>query len=595
MTSPSIFDLGTATLTNGSAEVTGDGTAWAVNGVVGGMFSAGGMSVPIASVDDDTTLTLAYPWPGANAAGVAYAISLLGSQAADTIWASRHWSRIVGQALLAGIHPAASGTLVERDALNPMLEDGQWFAHAEPPYDLTFYRKVPSGWEGPYQFRGDASTVPGPAGDGFNPAGAWAIGTTYNKNDMVSHGPRSFVSFADGNVGNEPPSADEGDAYWQYVPAAVGPSNVLSIGTVSEGPADAKITGASPHQELNLTLPRGLPGADGVDGWTPVFAVVADGARYVQQVVEWAGGTGTKPPTGQYVGPAGFVSSIGDAVNIRGASGSGTGDLVGPSSAIDGEMALFDGVTGKLVKGGGAPTSGTVTSVAMSVPTGFSVSGSPVTASGALAITYSAGYEGFTTTLKNKLDGIEASADVTDTTNVAAAGAIMDGDFSANGMMARTDSGIYASRTVTAGTGIAVTNGNGASGNPTVALSSGAQASLALADSAAQLTVEDQVLTGGARVTSKSLGTVSSGTLTPDPGDRPLQHYTNGGAHTLAPGSNTGSYLLDITNNSSAGAITASGWTKVSGDAFTTVDGDKFRCHCSVGDAGSYLVVGALQ
>ena len=34
----------------------------------------------------------------------------------------------------------------------------------------------------------------------------------------------------------------------------------------------------------------------------------------------------------------------------------------------------------------------------------------------------------FTTTLKNKLDGIEASADVTDATNVDAAGAVMESD-----------------------------------------------------------------------------------------------------------------------------------------------------------------------
>lgn len=111
----------------------------------------------------------------------------------------------------------------------------------------------------------------------------------------------------------------------------------------------------------------------------------------------------------------------------------------------------------------------------------------------------------------------------------------------------------------------------------------------------ARLETEDQTLTGGARVTSKSLGTVTSGTTTPDPGDRPLQHYTNGGAHTLAPGSNAGAYLLDIVNNGSAGAITTSGWTKKSGDSFTTTNGHKFRCHCSVGNEGSLLVVQALQ
>ncbi len=132
------------------------------------------------------------------------------------------------------------------------------------------------------------------------------------------------------------------------------------------------------------------------------------------------------------------------------------------------------------------------------------------------------------------------------------------------------------------------------------------RAFLAMADAAAVLTAlsltyaakldtEDQTLAGGARVTSKDLGTVSSGTLTPDPGDRPLQHYTNNGAHTLAPGANAGSYLLDITNGASAGAITTSGWTKVVGDAFTTTNAHKFRCACSVGNGGSLLIVQALQ
>lgn len=44
---------------------------------------------------------------------------------------------------------------------------------------------------------------------------------------------------------------------------------------------------------------------------------------------------------------------------------------------------------------------GTVTSVAMSVPTGLTISGSPITTSGTLALTYTAGYEGLLTTDKN--------------------------------------------------------------------------------------------------------------------------------------------------------------------------------------------------
>lgn len=115
-----------------------------------------------------------------------------------------------------------------------------------------------------------------------------------------------------------------------------------------------------------------------------------------------------------------------------------------------------------------------------------------------------------------------------------------------------------------------------------------------LADTA-KLNVVDQVITGGARVTpDTSLGTITTGTVTLDPGDRPLQSYTNGGAHTLAPGANTGYLLLDITNNGSAGAITVSGWTKVVG-AFTTTNGHKFRCGASVSTAGSLLTIQAMQ
>jgi trimeric autotransporter adhesin len=55
----------------------------------------------------------------------------------------------------------------------------------------------------------------------------------------------------------------------------------------------------------------------------------------------------------------------------------------------------------------------------------------------------------FTTTLKNKLDGIEALADVTDATNVAAAGALMDSEVSAlaliKGLTAASISGSFTS------------------------------------------------------------------------------------------------------------------------------------------------------
>jgi len=66
-------------------------------------------------------------------------------------------------------------------------------------------------------------------------------------------------------------------------------------------------------------------------------------------------------------------------------------------------------------------SAGTVTSVAMTVPAGLAVAGSPITSNGTLAISYDTGYQGFTAAESSKLAGIEASADVTDAANVGAA------------------------------------------------------------------------------------------------------------------------------------------------------------------------------
>lgn len=74
---------------------------------------------------------------------------------------------------------------------------------------------------------------------------------------------------------------------------------------------------------------------------------------------------------------------------------------------------------------------------------------------------------------KAKLDLIESGADVTDATNVAAAGAVMDGDFSADGIMVRTGAGAYASRTLVAGNGLTGSDLDGDTGNPSLAVGAG--------------------------------------------------------------------------------------------------------------------------
>lgn len=113
----------------------------------------------------------------------------------------------------------------------------------------------------------------------------------------------------------------------------------------------------------------------------------------------------------------------------------------------------------------------------------------------------------------------------------------------------------------------------------------------------AQLDVEDQVITGGARVTPKDLGTpAASSTLTIDPGDRPMQYLDNANNFTLAPGSNYGTCVIDIVNNASGGGtVTTSGFDKVAGDSIGTTANNVYRCFYSNTANGSLLVIQAMQ
>ena len=170
------------------------------------------------------------------------------------------------------------------------------------------------------------------------------------------------------------PKGDKGDT------GNTGPANTLTIGTVTTGAASATITGTAPSQVLNLVIPQGIQGLQGpqgdtglqgpqgpqgpkgdtgpqgvqglagLHGWTPKFAVVTDGARRVQQVVDWFGGTGSKPATGEYVGATGLVATIAQAVDIRGPSGAGTGN-VNPTGVIAADdLAAFADSTGEVIK-----------------------------------------------------------------------------------------------------------------------------------------------------------------------------------------------------------------------------------------------------
>lgn len=106
-------------------------------------------------------------------------------------------------------------------------------------------------------------------------------------------------------------------------------------------------------------------------------------------------------------------------------------------------------------------------------------------------------------------------------------------------------------------------------------------------------------LTAGFTSTAFDAGTKTTGTFTPDPDNGNLQRAINGGAHILAPPSvapgDALTMVIQYSNNGSAGVITTSGFTKVTGDAIPTTNGLEFMFYIAVINGFSHLAVTALQ
>jgi hypothetical protein len=257
----SYYSTGTITLTNGSAVVTGTGTAWQTVLITGGniFVQAPGNPLPIATVDSDTQITAELEWTGASGT-YEYRLQLGESLQAN----SQNMQNLVY--LLSELRQGtlfkydAAGTFADRALFDGRPKGYSYLVFSGDSADLYVKASNASGdWVGPFAYgRGDIGPE-GPAGT-LNPRGAYDAGTAYNANDNVLYSGSSWVALQS-TISNAPPALPTtANAFWALLAA-------------------------------------------------------------------------------------------------KGTDGTGIGDIVGPASAIDGSLALFDGTTGKALKDGGAVVS----------------------------------------------------------------------------------------------------------------------------------------------------------------------------------------------------------------------------------------------
>ncbi|MBZ9943426.1 hypothetical protein LB533_20275 [Mesorhizobium sp. BR1-1-13] len=339
-----IYSTGTVSVTNGSAVVTGSGTAWAVALIAGGMFSSAGVSIPILSVASDTSLTLAYAWSGTTAVGASYAIARENSEAASVVDLNDRLARILVTLSLAGIHPDLSGTIAERDALTIGLADkGFLFLYAELGFDLAFYRWSGTAWEGPFDVKGEVGST-GPQGasgsDGdITWAGDWTTGTAYTTNQAVQEGGSTYVCVEDHTSGTF--ATDLAAGKWELV-AASGDAATITVGSVTTLAAGEAATvanvGTAGAAVFDFGIPEGAPGdmagpASSVDGNIALFdgttgAILKDGGIAIVDEDNMASDSATKVPTQQ------SVKAYADAISVLRSSAANISFLQAGTGAI---------------------------------------------------------------------------------------------------------------------------------------------------------------------------------------------------------------------------------------------------------------------
>jgi hypothetical protein len=194
MTAP--YTTGTVSVSANGTAVTGSGTAFVIQGIkAGDLFTAGGLSVPVASVESNTGLTLAASWPGSTLSGSAYAIVQVADAGALALVNNQRLAEIAARLgaefyiNIYGADNAATGLLADRSTHDAKPRGFAYFATDT----FEVYAKLSNtsaDWSAAVSMRGPSGGQ-GVAGARGATGGAWpfAFSTTV---DMADPGTGAF-------------------------------------------------------------------------------------------------------------------------------------------------------------------------------------------------------------------------------------------------------------------------------------------------------------------------------------------------------------------------------------------------------------------
>lgn len=328
---PTDITAGTITITNGSKAVTGVGTGWLASDIRrGDLFiwieGGDGFWQPIvASVESNTALTLEEDWEGPTLTGAPYRLRYQ--------WDS---SRVSAQARQL-IDQLGNGNI---QALSGLTGPG-----------------VPV-------FDGPHSMAVKPEADFINGVAYDVQVDTLADRDAYDGQPEGFAVLVS-DVG------DGRSAIYSKVSASSGDWSDPAYVTGPAGPlpdVDATVANSAPGTSPSVT-PVPVAGGVRLDFVLPEASGFYNAGEYdlgepydQDDVVQHNGSSfiALQPvPAGE--SPSSAFPPVDTAywqvLAAKGADGSGTGDVVGPSGVADGNIAVFDGTTGKLIRDGGASIS----------------------------------------------------------------------------------------------------------------------------------------------------------------------------------------------------------------------------------------------